>query len=160
MFKGNDGAPSPRFWDERRPISNRSGVFFLVICVARNATWTLNPGAVPAPKWAKKYRPETLLHSRSMDIVPDTVALIIWLLAGVTAGMAAGELLKGDYDLGPGNLVAGGIGGVVGAQILQFLIPALRGLAVGPIVGQMIVAAISGAVLTVVTGAVRARRRR
>lgn len=92
--------------------------------------------------------------------MPDPVAVIIWLLAGVTGGMAAGELLKGDYDLGPGNLVAGGIGGVVGAQILQLFIPALRALEVGPIVGQVIAAAASGAVLTVVTGAVRSRRQR
>jgi hypothetical protein len=97
--------------------------------------------------------------SRRLEIVPDIVALIIWLLAGVTGGSAAGELLKGDYDLGPGNIVAGGIGGVVGAQILELLIPALSGLDVGPIIGQAIVAAASGAFLTVVTGAVRARRR-
>jgi uncharacterized membrane protein YeaQ/YmgE (transglycosylase-associated protein family) len=91
--------------------------------------------------------------------MPDSVTLIIWLLAGVIGGSAAGELLKGDYDLGPGNIIAGAIGGVVGAQILQLLVPALRGLEVGPIVGQVIAAAASGAVLTVATGAVRARRR-
>ena len=62
-----------------------------------------------------------------LDLVSDTVALIIWLIAGVTGGSAAGELLKGNYDLGPGNIVAGAIGGVVGAQILLLLIPALRG---------------------------------
>jgi hypothetical protein len=96
--------------------------------------------------------------ARRLDIVPDIVALLIWLVAGVAGGSAAGEFLKGDYDLGPGSMVAGGIGGVVGAQILQLLIPALRGLEVGPIVGQVIGAAASGAVLTIVTGAVRARR--
>jgi len=91
--------------------------------------------------------------------VPDTVALIIWLIAGITGGSAAGELLKGDYNLGPGNIVAGGIGGIVGAQILELVIPAWRGLDVGPILAQVTAAAIGGAVLTVVTGAVRARRR-
>jgi len=91
--------------------------------------------------------------------VPDTVALIIWLIAGVAGGNAAGELLKGDYDLGPGNTVAGAIGGVVGAQILQFVVPDWSGLDFVPIVGQVIVALVSGAVLTVVTGAVMVRRR-
>ena len=33
----------------------------------------------------------------------DLVYLIIWLIAGVAGGNAAGKLLKGDYDLGPGN---------------------------------------------------------
>jgi len=108
----------------------------------------------------RPHRSEISKASRREDIVPDTVNLIIWLLAGVIGGSAAGELLKGDYDLGPGNMVAGGIGGVIGAQIVQLLIPALRGLDVGPIVGQVIGAAASAAVLTVVTGAVRARRRR
>ena len=56
--------------------------------------------------------------------MPDMVLdLIIWLIAGVAGGNAAGELLKGDYDLGAGNTIAGAIGGVVGALILQALIP-------------------------------------
>jgi uncharacterized membrane protein YeaQ/YmgE (transglycosylase-associated protein family) len=92
--------------------------------------------------------------------VPDTVSLIIWLVAGLAGGNAAGELLKGGYDLGPGNTIAGAIGGVVGAQILQILIPALRGFDVGPILGQIIGAAASGAILTVVTGAVKSYQRR
>jgi uncharacterized membrane protein YeaQ/YmgE (transglycosylase-associated protein family) len=96
---------------------------------------------------------------RRLDIVPDIVSLIIWLVAGVAGGNAAGELLKGDYDLGPGNTVAGAIGGVVGAQILQILVPALRGFDIGPVLGQAIGAAAIGAVLTVVTGAVKTRRR-
>jgi uncharacterized membrane protein YeaQ/YmgE (transglycosylase-associated protein family) len=91
--------------------------------------------------------------------VPDTVALIIWLIAGVAGGNAAGELLKGDYDLGPGNTVAGAIGGVVGAQILQTLMPTLRGFDFGPILVQVIAAAASGAVLTVIVAAVRTRWR-
>ena len=92
--------------------------------------------------------------------MPDTVALIIWVIAGVAGGNAAGELLRGNYDLGPGNTVSGAIGGVVGAQILQILIPAVRGFDFGPILGQVIGAAASGAVLTVVVAAVRSRRRR
>ena len=91
--------------------------------------------------------------------MPDVVAVIIWLIGGLVGGNAAGELLKGDYDLGPGNSVAGAIGGVIGAMILQTLIPALTGFDVGPVVGQAIVAAASGAVVTVVTGAVKSRWR-
>ena len=91
--------------------------------------------------------------------MPDIVNLIIWLIAGVAGGNAAGELLKGDYDLGPGNSVTGAIGGVVGALILQALIPALRGIDYGPIIGQLIAAAASGAVLTVIVAAVKTRWR-
>ena len=91
--------------------------------------------------------------------MPDIVALIVWLIAGVAGGNATGELLKGDYDLGPGNTVTGAIGGIIGAQILQTLIPALRGFDFGPIVGQATVAAISGAAVTVITAIVKTRRR-
>jgi hypothetical protein len=97
--------------------------------------------------------------ARRLDIVPDIVNLIIWLIAGVAGGNAAGELLKGHYDLGPGNTVTGAIGGIVSTLILQNLIPALRGIDFGPIIGQLIVAAASGAVLTVIVGAVKARQR-
>jgi hypothetical protein len=59
------------------------------------------------------------------------------------------------HDLGAvGNAGYGAIGGVVGALILQALIPALRGIDYGPIVGQLIVAAASGAILTIIAGAV------
>ncbi len=81
--------------------------------------------------------------------MPDTVSLIIWLIAGLAGGHAVGELLRGHYDLGPGNTFAGAIGGVIGALILQTLIPNLRGLDYGPIAGQIIGAAVSGALLTV-----------
>jgi hypothetical protein len=87
--------------------------------------------------------------------MPDIVNLIIWLVAGVAGGSAAGDFLKGDYDLGPGgNTGYGAIGGVVGALILQTLIPALRGFDYGPIIGQVIIAGASGAISTVIAGAV------
>jgi uncharacterized membrane protein YeaQ/YmgE (transglycosylase-associated protein family) len=86
--------------------------------------------------------------------MPDIVNLIIWLVAGIAGGNAAGDLLKGHYDQGLRNTGYGAIGGVVGALILQTLIPALRGIDYGPIVGQVIVAATSGAALTVSAGAV------
>ena len=89
--------------------------------------------------------------------MPDTLNLIIWLVAGVSGGIAAGELLKGGYDLGPGNMVSGAIGGFVGALILQALIPALRGIGSGPLIAQIIVAAVTGAVLTVIAGVGKTR---
>ena len=91
--------------------------------------------------------------------MPDIVNLIIWLIAGVAGGNAAGDLLKGHYDLGLRNTSYGAIGGVVGALILQTLIPPLRGIDYGPIAGQLIVAAVSGAGLTVIAGAVARWRR-
>jgi hypothetical protein len=39
--------------------------------------------------------------------MPDTVNLIIWLIAGVAGGFAVGDLLKGDFDLGPARSYAG-----------------------------------------------------
>jgi uncharacterized membrane protein YeaQ/YmgE (transglycosylase-associated protein family) len=93
--------------------------------------------------------------------MPDTVSLIIWLIAGVSGGFAVGDVLKGNFDLGPArNALAGAVGGVVGAKILQFLIPALNGFDIIPIVGQVIAAAASGVALTVVAGAVGPWRRR
>jgi hypothetical protein len=98
--------------------------------------------------------------SRGPDTVPDTVALIIWLIAGVAGGNAIGELLKGHYDLGPGNTITGAIGGIIGAQILQMLIPALGGFDLVPILSQVTVAAACGAAVTVVAATVKFRRRR
>ena len=83
--------------------------------------------------------------------MPDTVALIIWVIAGVAGGK--------DYDLGPGNSVAGARGGIMGAEILLTLIPALRGFDFLPILGQVIGAIAGGALLTVITAVVRTRRR-
>jgi uncharacterized membrane protein YeaQ/YmgE (transglycosylase-associated protein family) len=97
--------------------------------------------------------------SEEPDImIPDGVSVIVWLVAGAVGGNAAGELLNGDYDLGPGNTFAGAIGGVVGGLILQTLIPSLRGFDYGSIVGQLIGAAASGAFLMVIAAAVKTRR--
>ena len=91
-------------------------------------------------------------------MVPDILNLAIWLIAGIAGGNAAGDLLKGDYDLGPGNTIAGAIGGVIGAAIFQAVIPAMRGSEFGPMVGQLIAAAASGAALTIIAATVRSRR--
>ena len=93
-------------------------------------------------------------------MIPDTVTLIIWLIGGVAGGSAVGDLVKG-FDLGPlRNVVAGAVGGVIGAKIVELLFPALSGLDVVSVVGQAIVAAASGAAFTVVASAVGPWRRR
>ena len=94
--------------------------------------------------------------------MPDTVSLIIWLIAGLSGGFAVRDLLRRDFGLDPlQNAVAGIVGGVIGVQILQRVIPALSGFDIVPIVGQVIVAFVSGAASTVVAGAViRWRQRR
>jgi hypothetical protein len=122
-----------------------------------NRPYSRYDGILAAPFWccrsdAGESKPER------PDMVPDTLNLVIWLIAGIAGGNAAGDLLKGDYDLGPGNTIAGGIGGVIGAAILQAVIPGLSGLDVGPMVGQVIAAAASGAALTVVAAVMRSRR--
>jgi hypothetical protein len=94
------------------------------------------------------------------DMAGTIVNLIIQLVAGVLGGNAAGASLK-DYNLGAvGNTIAGAIGGVGGGQILQTLIPAMAGVAggdldVGSIVGQLVGGGASGAVLTLIAGAVK-----
>jgi hypothetical protein len=101
----------------------------------------------------------TAYHAHGQDHrnMPDIINLIIQLIAGSVAGNAVGDLLK-DYDLGPGNLIAGATGGVVGGQILQHLIPALAGLDASSIVSQLIAAGAGGAILTVIAGVVRNMR--
>jgi len=79
-------------------------------------------------------------------IVPDTVALIIWLIAGVAGGNATGEFLKGNYDLEPGNTVTGAIGGVIGALIPPHSNPGVAGFDLRPILSQVTVAAPVGPV--------------
>jgi uncharacterized membrane protein YeaQ/YmgE (transglycosylase-associated protein family) len=93
--------------------------------------------------------------------VPDTVSLIIWVIAGIAGGFAVRDILRMDFGLDPlQNALAGVVGGVIGVQILQRVIPHLQGLDIVPIVGQAIVAFASGAALTVVAGAVMRWRRR
>jgi hypothetical protein len=90
-------------------------------------------------------------------LVPDTVNLIIWLIAGVAGGNVIGDfLLKGSNIAG--NTAAGAIGGIAGGLVLQALIPTLRGIDYVPIIGQAVAAAISGAALSVVAEIWRQRR--
>jgi hypothetical protein len=88
--------------------------------------------------------------------VPDTVSLIIWLVGGVAGGFAVGDLLSRNFGLDDPlqNAAAGAVGGVIGVQILQRVIPALGGFDIVPIVGQVIGAFAGGAALTIVAGLV------
>ena len=94
--------------------------------------------------------------------MPDIVTIAIALVFGVAGGNAAGDyLLQEDYGLGLGNTIAGGIGGVVGSLVLQFVFPALSGFDDWrAIVGQVIAAFVSGALLAVIVGVVQAGRPR
>jgi hypothetical protein len=87
--------------------------------------------------------------------VPDTVSLIIWLIGGVAGGFAVTDLLSRSLGLDDPlqNAVAGVVGGVIGVQILQLVVP-LRGYDIVPIVGQAITAFAGGAAFTVVAGLV------
>jgi uncharacterized protein (DUF2062 family) len=88
--------------------------------------------------------------------VPDTVSLIIWLIGGIAGGFAVADLLRRGHAAQ--NLISGAAGGVIGSQILQLLIPVLRGSSIIAIVLQMIGAFASGAALTVVANAIIRRR--
>ena len=96
--------------------------------------------------------------------MPDTVSLIIWLIAGLSGSFAVGDLLGRNFDLGPARAAVAGAVGVIGVQILQRVIPALNGFDIVPIGGQVIGAFAGGAALTVVAGPVvrwyRSRQRR
>jgi hypothetical protein len=89
--------------------------------------------------------------------VPDTVNLIVWLIAGVAGGNGIGDFLLKRSNIA-GNTAAGAIGGIAGGLVLQALIPTLRGIDYVPIIGQAVGAAISGAALSVVAEIWRQRR--
>jgi hypothetical protein len=92
----------------------------------------------------------------------DTVInLIIQIVAGALAGNGVGAALK-NMSLGAaGNTVAGAIGGAAGGQALQALIPALAAAAAGggsdfgQLLGQLVGGGASGAVLTMIVGAIK-----
>jgi len=54
----------------------------------------------------------------------------MWLIAGIAGGFTVGDLLRRGHPAR--NLISGAVGGVIGSQILQFLIPPLRGFDLVP----------------------------
>lgn len=88
------------------------------------------------------------------------VNLIIQIIAGIVGGNGIGAAVK-DVSLGPvGNTIAGAIGGGVGGQVLQALIPMLAGTAgsgldLGSIVGQAVGGGASGVILTAIAGLIK-----
>ena len=95
------------------------------------------------------------------------IGLIIQLIAGAAGGNGAGAVLK-DKSLGStGNSIAGAIGGVILAQIVQRLTgvavspdaaaAVTSGLDIGSIIKEVISSGIGGAVLTAIVGMVKGR---
>ncbi len=68
------------------------------------------------------------------------IGFIIQLIAGAAGGNALAKLK--DFGLGPvGNTISGAIGGGLGGQILNALIPALTGsggVDIGALLGQAV----------------------
>lgn len=91
----------------------------------------------------------------------DLINFIIQIVAGALGGNAVGKGVK-DVNLGPlGNSIAGAIGGGLGGQILETLIPALALTAdkfdIGSLIGQIAGGGISGAILTAIVAIVKAK---
>jgi hypothetical protein len=90
--------------------------------------------------------------------VEALVNLVIQIIAGIVGGNGAAAALK-DYDLGKlGNTIAGAVGGGVGGQLLQVLLPALAGaggLDIGALLGHVVGGGGGGAILTIIIGVVK-----
>jgi uncharacterized membrane protein YeaQ/YmgE (transglycosylase-associated protein family) len=98
----------------------------------------------------------------------DTIiGLIIQLVAGALGGNAAGAVLK-DKSLGStGNSIAGAIGGVILAQIVQRLTgvavspdaaaAVTSSLDIGTIIKGLISSGVGGAILTAIVGMIKNR---
>ena len=92
--------------------------------------------------------------------MPDMlINLIIQVGAGAIGGYAVGAGVK-DINLGtPGNTIAGAIGGGVGGQALQALIPTLAlaagNIDIGSLFGQAVGGGVAGAILTAIIGVVK-----
>ena len=97
----------------------------------------------------------------------DIIGLIIQLIAGAAGGNAAGAVLKGKSLGGAGNSIAGAIGGIIVAQIIQRLTgvavapdaaaAAASGLDIGMIIKEVIASGAGGAILTAIVGAIKNR---
>ena len=78
---------------------------------------------------------------------------IIYLIIQIVAGAIGGNIFAKitQFSLGPlGNSIVGAVGGAIGGFIFQGLGPELTGsLAVGSVLLQTAIGAVSGAILTV-----------
>jgi hypothetical protein len=97
----------------------------------------------------------------------DIIGLIIQIVAGAIGGNAAGSAMK-EKSLGStGNSIAGAIGGVILAQIVQRVtgvqIPpdaagaVASGLDIGSIIKDLIGGGAGGAILTAIVGMIKNR---
>lgn len=87
----------------------------------------------------------------------DATSLIIDLISGAIGGNAAGAAMP-DKSLGTlGNTIAGLVGGGVGGQILQALLPALAGggTDLGGIISNIAGSGIGGGLLMVIVSLVK-----
>jgi len=93
-----------------------------------------------------------------MSLLTD---LAIQAIAGAVGGHAAGGLSK-NIDLGPiAKTLSGAVGGGLGGQLLQAVIPALAGTAssggfdIAAAAGQAVGGGVTGAIVTVVVGMIK-----
>ena len=97
----------------------------------------------------------------------DIVGLIIQLVAGAVGGNAAGAALK-DKSLGTaGNSIAGAIGGIILAQVIQRFTgvavspdaaaAAVSSLDIASLVKEVVGGGVGGAILTAIVGIIKNR---
>lgn len=83
--------------------------------------------------------------------------LIIAIIGGAAGGNAIGAALK-NVNLGTaGNTIIGAIGGGIGGQVLEHVVPLLGtgSTDAGAIVGQLVGGGAAGAILTAIAGIVK-----
>ena len=90
----------------------------------------------------------------------DPVSLLIQLISGAAGGNIAGSLLKNSSLGTAGNTLAGGIGGLLGGNILNSALgvgklAATSGLDIGTIISQVAGSGVGGGVLMVLVGLLR-----
>jgi hypothetical protein len=75
------------------------GAPFSVRCISTGsfAKLTCNPSRLIMGDWPLVS--DMQRWARRSDIVPDIVALVIWLIAGIVGGFAVGDLFKRIFDL-------------------------------------------------------------
>jgi hypothetical protein len=97
----------------------------------------------------------------------NIIGIIIQLIAGAVGGNAAGAALKDKSLGGTGNSIAGAIGGIVVAQVIQRLTgvavtpdaaaAASSSLDIGTIIKDLIASGAGGAILTAIIGMIKNR---